>query len=1014
MRRLALILTLLGLIAVSYAALVWPDAVPIRQGVNIEWFRTGIETHDGGAIYVWSDTKLGERDLWAQKVDAQGNMVWGEPLLVDGKPDRQEDPVVTRTSDNYYVIAWIDFSDDLDGSVYAQKVNADGQLMWQTGGVPVCVVPGVQLSLNMEPDNAGGVYIVWMDSRNPSKDLFGQRLSATGAPVWSVNGIPIADGIGDEIQNTMLPDGQGGMMIGYTHTYSSNEDIYVKRFLPNGTMAWTQPLALATGTGNQGKVRMASIGNSEFIYTWQDQTNDDPDILAQKVNINGQMVWGQHAVVYGDSGTPNFTPQLNPRIVATSDNGAIIIWEDHRLDNQDPDLFAQKISSAGNVLWGAAGIQLCVAEFAQIGPRMSSDGAGGCYVVWDDLRNGNTPNDDIYAQHLNASGTALWEVNGRAVCTAGNTQNGSLVKFSGNHVYVNWMDIRNGSVGIYYQVLDSSGTPLLEQNGREVFWGLSGDTPLENYLILPRADDTAIIWQDTRFANLGYQIFFQYLNPDGSVDLETNGRPVTASTGEHQVTPAAAVTPDGHIAVAWEDKRHDNPKIYLQLLSPTGEKLWGDTGMELTQNSPLRQKDPFISYDQATNSFYVGWSNYDQVGTGFYYHVYGQRIQNGQKMWGPNGKIISDLATAELNNECVIFDMRDSYYVWQRYNPMDGTQSIYVKLVDANGDPLPGWPAEGLRASTHNSFDTVQMVPTSARTDQGLFVMWRDQREDWVSNYYGQHISATAQRLWDPLGVNLADYGREQEKPVILTDGRTDLITFAWCENINGMHDIIAHRYSLDGNPLWGNLGYYVVQKDSSQTNPTFASFDNNGIAVAWTEYLALESDIYYKYINGDGTFAGSPGGDIVCAAGKAQYEPKLTSMNNHAYAIWADGRSSGKTEILGLYAQKISNDTVANDDPTAPPPAGFRLGQNHPNPFNPSTAIQFSTADPDRHYSLEIYNLKGQRIKTLHEGKLPAGNHSLIWNGKDANGQDVASGVYLYRLSDGSHFQSRKMLMMK
>ena len=73
----------------------------------------------------------------------------------------------------------------------------------------------------------------------------------------------------------------------------------------------------------------------------------------------------------------------------------------------------------------------------------------------------------------------------------------------------------------------------------------------------------------------------------------------------------------------------------------------------------------------------------------------------------------------------------------------------------------------------------------------------------------------------------------------------------------------------------------------------------------------------------------------------------------------------------------------------------------------------QFSTADPDRHYSLEIYNLKGQRIKTLMR-KLPAGNHSLIWNGKDANGQDVASGVYLYRLSDGSHSQSRKMLMMK
>jgi len=292
--------------------------------------------------------------------------------------------------------------------------------------------------------------------------------------------------------------------------------------------------------------------------------------------------------------------------------------------------------------------------------------------------------------------------------------------------------------------------------------------------------------------------------------------------------------------------------------------------------------------------------------------------------------------------------------------------------------------------------------------------MWRDQRGDYISNYYGQHLSSTAERLWDPLGINLADYGREQEKPVLLTGGRTDMITFAWCENINGMHDIIAQRYSLDGNPLWGNLGTFVVQKDSTQSNPSFAAFDNNGIAVAWTEYLALESDIYYKYINGDGTFVGDPGGNIVCDAGKAQYEPKLASMGNNAYAIWADGRSSGKTEILGLYAQRLSNDTVANDDPTAPPALGFRLQQNHPNPFNPSTAIAFSTNDAAKHYTLEIYNLKGQRVSTLHKGQLPAGNHSLIWNGKDSSGQDVASGVYFYRLSDGSKTQSRKMLLMK
>ncbi len=1019
MRKLAIIMLLACITAVLTADLVWPDAIPIRQGVNIEWFRTGTGTADGGAIYVWSDTKLGERDLWAQKVDAQGNMVWGSPLLVDGKPDRQEDPVVCRTSDDNYMIAWIDFSNDLDGNVYAQKVNAQGQLLWGTGGKPVCTAVDVQISLNMEPDTAGGVYIIWSDSRNPSKDLYGQRLNSNGDPVWALNGIPIANDLGDEIQNTMLPDGQGGMMIGYTHSYVGADDLYVKRFNPNGTMAWTQPLALCTATGNQNGIRMASIGNGEFVFTWQDQRNDDPDIYAQKVNLAGQVLWQDPFVVYGDSGTANFAPQLNPRIVATSDNGAVIIWEDFRLDPQNPDLFGQKLSSAGAKLWGNDGIAVSVAEFAQISPRMDSDENGGCYVVWDDLRNGNAPNDDIYAQHLSATGQALWEANGKAVCDASNTQNGGLVKFSGNHVFINWMDIRTGSVGINYQVLTTTGTELLEDNGREVFWGLSGDTPLDQYMLLRRNNDTVAIWQDTRFANLGYQIFFQFINPDGSVDLETNGRPVTLSTGYDQITPHAVVTPDDNIYIIWEDKRNDNPKIYMQRIDAAGNRMWGDYGLELTEMDPIRQKDPMISikyYDGSLWDIYVGWSNYDQVGGSFFYHVYGQMFRNDQKMWGTNGVMVSALPANELNSECVLNDMVRDYYVWQRYNPLEGTQSVYVKRMAADGNPVTGWPDSGLMASTHSNWDTMQMFPVASHTGSGLFVMWKDGRDDFIQNYWGQNISQDGQRLWDPLGVNLADYEREQEKPALIKDNPfPSNITFAWCENINGMHDIIAQRYDYFGNPLWGNLGNYVVQKDSTQTDPSMAAFTAGGMVIAWTEFLSIESDIYYKYINPDGTHVGSVGGDVICDAGKAQYQPKVvTDFYSNAYVIWADGRSSGKTEILGLYAQKLTKETVANDDNTAPPNVGFRLGQNYPNPFNPTTSISFEINDPGTAYDLSIFNARGQLVNTLHHGILPSGKHNLVWDGTDSTGRSVSSGVYYYRLSNGETSRSNKMLLMK
>ncbi|MEN6444679.1 MAG: FlgD immunoglobulin-like domain containing protein [Candidatus Cloacimonas sp.] len=1003
------ILALFALIASGlFAILEWNESVAIRHGVNIEWFRTGVETTDGGAVYVWSDTKLGERDLWAQKVNANGNMVWGEPLLIDGKPDRQEDPVITRTTDNNFVIAWIDFSSDMDGDVYAQKIDNQGNLLWQQGGIPVCTLSGMQISLNMEPDAEGGVYIVWVDSRHPSKDLYGQHLSSTGSQLWLVNGIPIADGQGDEIQNTMLPDGQGGFVIAYTHTYADNDDLYAKRFNASGTMAWTNPLIISNAEGSQAEIKMASLNDGEFVFTWQDKRNANTDIYAQKINLAGNLLWGNYIVVYSDQDTL-LIPQQNPRIVKTSDNGVIIIWEDYRLDNQNPDLFAQKLSSAGIKQWDEEGIALCTAEFAQTGPRLAADNNGGCFVVWDDLRNGNAPNDDIYAQHLSSTGVALWQANGKPICTAPNQQNGSLIKVSNNDVFINWMDARNGSVGIYYQALTYDGTILLAANGVEVFWGLSGDTPIDNYLILKRSSDVVIIWQDTRFANDGYRIFFQFLNPDGSVDLEPNGHPVTASVGGHQLTPAAVVTPDDQVAIIWEDTRGENPNVYAQLISADGEYLWGDQGIKLTTNSPIRQKDPYITY--YNGSFYFGWSGSDQLGTNFYYHIYGQRIMNGQKMWGPNGVLISTVAQSDMNNECTLYSLNDNYYVWERINPSLDTRTVWVKRVAEDGSAMDGWNEEGLQTSTYNNSDDLkQMVPTAKVTPEGIFIMWKDWRVDYVLNYWGQHISGNGTCLWDPLGVNLADNHREQDFPSVNVNSNG--ITFTWCENIDGTLDIMAQRYSFQGNSLWNNNGIYIVEKDSTQSYPSLACFSNNGYIVSWEDY-DTESNLYYKYIRENGEMIGNQYGEVLCDVAKSQYRPQTAILDDEAYIVWADGRSSGKTEILGLYAQKLNNGTPIIDENT-PSLQDMVLNQNFPNPFNPETTIKFSLKDNTSSLNLSVYNVKGQLVKKIYNGSLQKGQYSFIWNGTDELGKEVGSGVYFYRLSNGNNNLQKKMLLIK
>ncbi len=102
-----------------------------------------------------------------------------------------------------------------------------------------------------------------------------------------------------------------------------------------------------------------------------------------------------------------------------------------------------------------------------------------------------------------------------------------------------------------------------------------------------------------------------------------------------------------------------------------------------------------------------------------------------------------------------------------------------------------------------------------------------------------------------------------------------------------------------------------------------------------------------------------------------------------------------------------------SNDDSLLPHP-GFYLGQNHPNPFNPSTTIRFCVENPAEVTSLKIYNLKGQLVRTLINAPLSGGEHQQSWNGMDDEGNPVSSGVYLYRLQNGNSITMKKMVLSK
>jgi hypothetical protein len=115
----------------------------------------------------------------------------------------------------------------------------------------------------------------------------------------------------------------------------------------------------------------------------------------------------------------------------------------------------------------------------------------------------------------------------------------------------------------------------------------------------------------------------------------------------------------------------------------------------------------------------------------------------------------------------------------------------------------------------------------------------------------------------------------------------------------------------------------------------------------------------------------------------------------------------------LWRYRLIVYNTNVSSSMMETDPALDFKLHQNFPNPFNPSTTIRFNLFQPER-IKLEILNINGEVIRTLIDREFSPGQHELIWDGLDSNGNKVSSGVYFYRLISSDKELTKKMILIK
>jgi len=133
-----------------------------------------------------------------------------------------------------------------------------------------------------------------------------------------------------------------------------------------------------------------------------------------------------------------------------------------------------------------------------------------------------------------------------------------------------------------------------------------------------------------------------------------------------------------------------------------------------------------------------------------------------------------------------------------------------------------------------------------------------------------------------------------------------------------------------------------------------------------------------------------------------------LASNTTYYFGIKAADESGNWSELSNVEAATTTELGTGTEVPES-----YELGQNYPNPFNAATRIDYYVPEP-AHVKLSVYDLLGRTVDVIVDENKSVGDHYAVWDGLDAGGRNVASGIYFYHLQSGKHKINKKMMLLK
>ncbi|MGB3478108.1 MAG: hypothetical protein WBB67_02995 [bacterium] len=416
--------------------------------------------HDGsgGVYYAWDDNRNGNYDVYMQRVDSTGNLLWNpQGIIICDVQGHQLGVRVIEDGTGGAILCWIDARGGDDFNLYAQRVDENGNLLWGTG-VVVCDIAGSQFNAVTISDQNQGMVVVWQDCRSGDNDIYAQRLDSLGNQCWISTGLPLCTSPGEQYQPALADLGNGYFIILWEDRRNGNYDIYGQIFDTTGNLYWElNGRQLISFNSHQFQPEVAVVNDSHFVIVWEDCRNGDIDIdlYVQKFDWQGLALWDPSGVELGIG----LDYQRDAQLVADGTDGLFICWEDARI--YQLLIHCQHLDSAGNKLWGPDGIIVTVDNWLFHNPRMLQNDSGGVLIQWTEM---NT--EKILAQSLDSLGTFLWQPpEGVSVCSLRKNDQCRIITDGLGGFYSAWVhqyqydDTSGFSPDVYLQRIYADGSP---------------------------------------------------------------------------------------------------------------------------------------------------------------------------------------------------------------------------------------------------------------------------------------------------------------------------------------------------------------------------------------------------------------------------------------------------------------------------------------------------------------------------------------------------------------------------